>query len=77
MMLMITRECCSRYLDDFLQLSIQLLKVVTTRLVVSCLLFPHLFHSRISVSGTEFLSTLIVRITRVHTTRCGPPDCGN
>jgi len=71
---MITGRCSSRYLNDFFpQLSIQLLKFVTTGLVglvvswvfwgtlfTVSILFPHLFHNRISVSGVDFLSTLIV-----------------
>jgi len=54
---MITGECSFRYLDNFCP--------VIYLAIESCynplsLQFLHLFHSKISVSGEEFLSTLIV-----------------
>jgi len=63
-----------------------LVSILGTLFTVS-LLFPHLIHNRILVSGAEFLYTLIVRITCVCATidihLCygatwhGPSDCGD
>jgi len=82
---MITRECSSRYLNEFFvihpaiescyNLLCSILGLLRHGLYVS-LLFPHLFH-RNSGSGAEFLSTFIVIISRVCTTRHSPSDCGD